>query len=129
MGGRGSSSAGGGARGGAGNATNAAIDWNNPEQVRQNLLSSGDYIGDSEVKREVEDWLNHNLSRYESSASVDEIRVISNPGGREFGDVEVDYTVIERVPVGRDPDTGLQDFDFERASYTETFHMRLRRPR
>lgn len=109
------------ARGGGGSGASTNVD----ERVR----SSRDYVGQREVESQIEDQLNYSLSSGEEDARVDSFRIISNPGNGRTGDVEAQYHVDVRVPVGRDPETGVMEYDYDTEYRSETFQVVLRNRR
>ena len=120
MGGRGSKGRMGG--GGGGGRINQNI-----ESLEERLIASGQYVGAREVERQIEDELNRFLAEGEEDARVDSFRIISNPGDGRMGDVEAEYHVDLRIPVGRDPETGDMEYEYETEYRTDTFQVVLRR--
>ncbi len=106
---------------GSGSTSNQSVD----ERVR----SSREYVGQQEVENQIDDYIRYNLGDGETSAGVDSFRIISNPGDGEFGDVEAQYHVNVRIPIGYDDETGRMEYETDTEYRSETFQVRLRNRR
>lgn len=111
---------GGGGSGGArgGRAGGGSID----SKVR----SSEDYVGDRSVERQINEQLQYSLGGGEESAYVESFKIISNPGNGQTGDVEAEYRVGLKIPVGYDYETGQTEYEYGTEYRTQTFQIKLR---
>ena len=96
------------------------------QSLEDRLMMSGEYVGSREVERQIEDELNYRLAEGEEYAHVDSFRIISNPGDGRTGDVEAQYHVGVRIPLGRDPETGDMEYEYDTEYRSSTFQVVLR---
>ena len=97
------------------------------QSVEERVINSKRYIGQSAVESQIEDELNHNLGAGEEYAQVDSFKIVSNPGDGDFGDVEAEYHVNTRTPIGRDPETGDMEYEYDTEYRKDTFQVKLKK--
>ena len=91
------------------------------------IVNSPDFVGDRSLREQANDFLRHHLGENESYADVESYEIISNPGNGYMGDVEVEYSVDVRIPVGRDPETGREEYETDTEYRKTTLQLRLRK--
>ena len=62
----------------------------------------------------------------EEYADVESFKIVSNPGNGKTGDVEAEYSVSQRIPVGYDPETGRTEYDYDTEYRKGTFQVKLK---
>lgn len=97
------------------------------QQVEERVINSGRFIGQSAVESQIEDELNHNLGDGEEYAQVDSFKIVSNPGDGDFGDVEAEYHVNVRIELGRNPETGDMEYEYDTEYRKDTFQVKLKK--
>ena len=97
------------------------------EEVDGLIRNSEDYVGDHSIERQIRDILNYHLGEGEQYADVDSFDIISNPGNGDFGDVEAQYHVNVKIPVGRDPETGQMEYEYDTEYRSDVFQVVLRK--
>lgn len=94
--------------------------------VDNKVRSSADYVGDRSVERQINEQLNHSLGSGEEYADVESFKIISNPGNGQTGDVEAEYRVGLKIPVGYDYEIGQTEYEYDTEYRTQTFQIKLR---
>ena len=65
-----------------------------------------------ELINKVQKMLNYQLGRGEEYATVDDIKVLGKTKSGKTR-LRVLYSVSVRIPVGRDPETGIEEYEYD----------------
>lgn len=94
--------------------------------IDSSVRSSKDYVGDKSVEKQINEQLRYNLGSGEEYADVESFKIVSNPGNGKTGDVEAEYSVSQRIPVGYDLETGRTEYDYDTEYRRGTFQVKLK---
>lgn len=94
--------------------------------VDSKVRSSEDYVGDRSVEKQINEQLRYSLGSGEQYADVESFKVVSNPGNGQTGDVEAEYSVSMRIPVGYDYETGQTEYEYDTEYRRGTFQVKLK---
>ena len=110
--------------GGAGGKTVPGSYSDKADSMVRNL---GNYVGDRSVESQLDDVLNHRLGANETSASVDDFKIIQNPIGSGVADVEVNYSVNVKVPYTYVDSDGIShtDYDYDTVARTSVIQVKV----
>ena len=70
-----------------------------------------------ELTNKVQKMLKYQLGRGEEYATVDDIKVLGKTKSGKTR-LRVSYSVSVRIPVGRDPETGIEEYEYDDESRT-----------
>lgn len=94
--------------------------------VDDKVRSSEDYVGDRSVEKQINEQLRYNLGSGEQYADVESFKIVSNPGNGQTGDVEAEYSVSMKIPVGYDYETGQTEYEYDTEYRRGTFQVKLK---
>ena len=108
--------------GGSGGARGGRAGGSMDSKVR----SSEDYVGDRSVEKQINEQLRYSLGSGEQYADVESFKIVSNPGNGQTGDVEAEYSVSMKIPVGYDYETGQTEYEYDTEYRRGTFQVKLK---
>ena len=94
--------------------------------VDDKVRSSKDYVGDRSVENQINEQLRYSLGGNEEYADVESFKIVSNPGNGNTGDVEAEYRVSMKIPVGYDYETGQTEYEYDTEYRRGTFQVKLK---
>lgn len=94
--------------------------------VDDKIRSSEDYVGDRSVEKQINEQLRYSLGSGEQYADVESFKIVSNPGNGQTGDVEAEYSVSMKIPVGYDYETGQTEYEYDTEYRRGTFQVKLK---
>lgn len=94
--------------------------------VDDKVRSSKDYVGDRSVEKQINEQLRYSLGSGEQYADVESFKIVSNPGNGQTGDVEAEYSVSMKIPVGYDYETGQTEYEYDTEYRRGTFQVKLK---
>lgn len=95
------------------------------EKAHENVTASRNFVGSSNLERQARDYLNHHLGYGEEYADVKDFHIAQNPTENGLADVDVEYEVRVRIPVGRDPETGVEEYEDDYEYRTKTLQLKV----
>ncbi len=95
------------------------------EKAHDAVLEDPHFVGEKEVEEQAYDQLKYNLAYYETHLSVTSFRIVQYPTDGGLADVDVEYDVDVKIPVGRDIETGRTEYEYETEGRKETLQLKV----